>query len=86
MTVTITGQQLVTALHEALARLQEYESLDDKLAVYDLSVPSLEAVLTARWSVYSAEFGKALAGDRHHLLVRGFIEGLLTGLQLRAPS
>jgi hypothetical protein len=80
MTAAISEQQLIEASDHALLRAHEFDGagVDMKLAVFGLQPEPMEALLKKRWTEYRRDG----AGDDYFLFVRGFVEGLLTGLQL----
>jgi hypothetical protein len=73
----ITGEQLWTALHHALARVHEFDDLTAKLGEFGLNADDVHDVLLERWQQYPEGRQPAIT-----VFVRGFVEGLLTGLQL----
>lgn len=82
MPATITAPQLAEALHHALGRVHEFDDgdIDMKLAVFGLQTQAVADLLEQRWTAYRDEHTDS--ADSHVLFVRGFVEGLLTGLQL----
>lgn len=78
----ITADQLFDALDDALARIHEWDggSVTDKLAAFGLDAEAVRQLLEQRWLAH----GKTFEGAEAHLLfVQGFVEGLVTGMQLR---
>jgi hypothetical protein len=80
MAPAISGERLIEASNHALVRVHEFDGagIDVKLAVFGLEPEPLRALLEERWIEYRLDGG----GDDYFLFVRGFVEGLLTGLQL----
>jgi hypothetical protein len=79
MTVAISERQLIEASDHALLRAHEFDGagIGAKLAIFGLETEPVLALLERRWVEYQRD------GDSDHFVfVRGFIEGLLTGLQL----
>jgi hypothetical protein len=80
MTAAISERQLIEASDHALVRAHEFDGadIDMKLAIFGLQPEPVRALLERRWVAYR------LAGEDgdYFLFVRGFVEGLLTGLQL----
>lgn len=77
----ITREQLFAALDHAVSRVREWEGagVDSKLAVFGLDVDDVGDLLDDRWRAYE----QLVNPDEPHLLfVQGFIEGIVTGLQL----
>lgn len=83
MTVAIEREQLFEALHDAVARMHEFDDEGGKLGVFGLNPEAVRDVLNVRWLMYVNELDGASVAD-HNLFVRGFVEGLLTGIQLGA--
>jgi hypothetical protein len=80
MNATISAEQLIEASDHALVRVHEFDGagIDAKLAVFGLQPEPVRDLLEKRWIEYRLDGG----GDDYFLFVRGFVEGLLTGLQL----
>lgn len=80
MTDAVTSEQLIGALNHALSRVHEFDELDDKLGAFGLPTPAVYGLLCERWLRYRDELEDTAANQA--LFVRGFVEGLLTGMQL----
>lgn len=81
-TAHVTRDQLFAALYDALGKVHEFDELDDKLAVFGLQTDDVHDLLNRRWQDYLRDG----ACSSHVEFVRGFVEGLLTGLQLGGRS
>lgn len=73
--------ELADALDHAIARISEHgETLEEQLAVFDVSEEELRALVADRWEVYIEDHGPIPDGAAV-LLTRSFMEGVMTGLQ-----
>jgi hypothetical protein len=80
--MAITIDDLFDAFNDALARIHEFDGggVDAKLAAFGLDAEAVRQLLEDRWLAH----GKDLDGEAgHRLFVQGFVEGLVTGMQLR---
>ncbi len=77
----ITTEQLFDAFNHALARIHEFDGagVETKLAAFGLDSESVRQLLEERWIAHQGQF----EGASHVVFVQGFVEGLVTGLQLR---
>lgn len=78
VTAHITRDELFDALYDALGKVHEWDEIDDKLAVFGLDTDDVHDLLDRRWRDYLVDG----VNESHVEFVRGFVEGLLTGLQL----
>lgn len=80
MTATISAERLIEASNHALVRVHEFDGagIDAKLAIFGLQPEAVRDLLEERWIEYRRDGGS----DDYYLFVRGFVEGLLTGMQL----
>lgn len=65
------------ALAHAAARCEEHEGISDKLAAVGIDAEGLESVIRDRIVVHKLDRERAIA------FVQGYIEGIITGLQVR---
>lgn len=79
----ISADDLLRALHDALGRVHEFDELADKLHVFGLQPDGMHDVVKQRWQDYRDNHEDSAEG--HIVFVQGFVEGLLTGLQLGLP-
>lgn len=88
----VSGDELLSALHHALARMGELkelveetgpvdvEALDAKLDKFGLDAGAVQKVLAERWSEWNN------TGDAAAIVVKSFVEGLLAGRQLEREA
>ena len=77
----ITTEELFDAFNHALARIHEFDGggVEAKLAAFGLDAESVRQLLEERWVAHRGQF----EGASHVVFVQGFVEGLVTGLQLQ---
>lgn len=78
-TLEITRDQLFDALYDALGLVHEWDSIADKLGVFGLDTDDVHDLLDRRWAQY---LNSGADPKQANGFVRGFVEGILTGLQL----
>lgn len=80
--MTITHDEVVRALDDAVALSREFDGLDIrvKLRALGLDADGLADLLVDRWRQHRPGFDPSRP---YELLAQGWLEGLLTGLQLR---
>lgn len=82
--MVVTAEQLAEALGHALGRVHEFDTIEDKLAVYGLDPDAVAKVLGERWTRYRDEHEDS--DDSAIVFIRAWVEGLLTGMQVRVFS
>ena len=77
----ITTEEVFDAFNHALARIHEFDGggVEAKLTAFGLDAESVRQLLEERWIAHRGQF----EGASHVVFVQGFVEGLVTGMQLR---
>lgn len=71
----LTHNGLARGLNDGIAQVREWDDVQDQLAALGLDATAVHDLVRERWGMFDG------LGEPHELFIRGFLEGLITGLK-----